>query len=127
MAAPLDVVICGAGVAGLYAGYLLKRAGLTVKVLEAAGLVGGRTYHREGLFKWPIDLGGEFIHGQLTLFKRFCDEHGISTIRTFSSFPPSPYFTDGRPVQEYVWLGLEGKLATWVDAERADADFAHLL
>jgi hypothetical protein len=36
---------------------LSRKSGLKVKVLESAGLVGGRTYNREGLFAWPVDLG----------------------------------------------------------------------
>jgi hypothetical protein len=81
---------------------------------SSQGLIGGRTYHRTGLFDWPVDLGGEFIHGELTHFKELCDTFGISTVRTFSSFPPTPYFEDGRPVAEYIWLGQESKLMSWV-------------
>lgn len=124
----MDVVVVGGGIAGLYAAHLLHQAGLGVTLLEAQGLVGGRTYHREGFFPWPVDLGGEFIHGEKTLFKRFCDTHGISTVRTFSSFPPvGEYFADGRPVQEFIWLGQESRLLDWVEAQRQDPDVAHLL
>jgi hypothetical protein len=90
-------------------------------------LIGGRTYNRPGLFAWPVDLGGEFIHGQLTHFKELCAELGVATVRTFSSFPPTPYFDDGRPVAEWLWFGQEGKLVSWVDAQRDDKDFAHVL
>ncbi len=123
----LDVVVCGAGCAGLYAAYLLAQRGLRVKVVEAAGLVGGRAYNRRGLFAWPVDLGGEFIHGELTHFKALCAELGLSTVRTFSSFPPTPYFEDGRPVAEWLWFGQEAKLVSWDEAQRTDKDFAHAL
>ncbi len=39
-----DVVIVGAGFAGLYALYRLRTAGFTVRVLEAGGDVGGTWY-----------------------------------------------------------------------------------
>ena len=65
-------------------------------------------FSRDGLFDWPIDLGGEFIHGELGLFKKICDDNGIKTIRTFSSFPSVPYFEDGRECSEYVYFGNEG-------------------
>jgi polyamine oxidase len=122
-----DVVVVGAGAAGLAAASILHREGLRVKLLEASQLLGGRMYSRDGIFPWPIDLGGEFIHGGATYFKQLCDANGVSTIRTFSSFPPSPYFADGRAVSEWLYFGTEGKLLDWVEAEKTDADFAHLL
>ena len=39
-----DVIVVGAGVAGLSAAYELKRAGLTVKILEQTGRYGGRLF-----------------------------------------------------------------------------------
>jgi monoamine oxidase len=60
-----DVAVVGAGIAGLEAARRLKRAGLTVVVLEARDRVGGRieTHHDPG-WAAPIDLGAEFIHGR---------------------------------------------------------------
>jgi len=60
-----DVVVIGAGIAGLEAAHRLKRAGLSVCVLEARDRVGGRieTHHDPG-WPAPIDMGAEFIHGR---------------------------------------------------------------
>jgi len=58
-----DVIIVGAGVAGLAAARLLGEAGLQVLILEARGRIGGRVwtiYSREGA---TVELGAEFIHG----------------------------------------------------------------
>lgn len=61
----VDVVVVGAGMAGLVAARELSRAGKQVLVLEARSRIGGRihTVHPAG---WPIhlDAGAEFVHGR---------------------------------------------------------------
>lgn len=57
-----SVVIIGAGAAGMTAAYHLKKAGVQVRVLEAAPIVGGRVARLTGLTDFPIDLGAEWIH-----------------------------------------------------------------
>jgi monoamine oxidase len=63
-----DVLIVGAGAAGLAAGRLLADAGLRVAILEARDRVGGRIHTRHvaapaGGAAIPIELGAEFVHG----------------------------------------------------------------
>ena len=58
-----DVVIVGAGVAGLCAARSLRARGLGVTVLEARDRLGGRVLTlREPGWPLPIELGAEFIH-----------------------------------------------------------------
>lgn len=59
-----EIVVIGAGAAGLAAAYELARAGRPVLVLEARDRVGGRCWTRRmsGL-DIPVELGAEFIHG----------------------------------------------------------------
>src|SRR5882724_8093583 len=62
-----DVLIVGAGAAGLAAAVELTRAGQRVHILEARNRIGGRihTWHApagEGPGT-PVELGAEFIHG----------------------------------------------------------------
>ena len=60
-----DVIIIGAGVAGLTAARALSNSGLTVVILEARDRAGGRILTRHiPSFPTPIELGAEFIHGQ---------------------------------------------------------------
>jgi monoamine oxidase len=59
-----DVIIIGAGAAGLAAAAELGRAGLSVTILEARDRIGGRMFtRRDPALQVPIELGAEFIHG----------------------------------------------------------------
>jgi len=62
-----DILIVGAGAAGLAAGRVLAAAGLRVAIVEARNRVGGRicTQHASvpGRGDLPVELGAEFIHG----------------------------------------------------------------
>ncbi len=59
-----EVIVIGAGAAGLAASAALARAGRDVLLLEARDRIGGRclTLRHPGLDA-PIELGAEFIHG----------------------------------------------------------------
>lgn len=64
-AGEFDVVIIGAGAAGLAALKELDRAGDKVLCLEARDRIGGRVYTvRDPLSPIPLELGAEFIHGR---------------------------------------------------------------
>jgi monoamine oxidase len=59
-----DVIVIGAGAAGLAAAAELSRAGLGVTILEARDRIGGRMFtQRDPVSQAPIELGAEFIHG----------------------------------------------------------------
>jgi monoamine oxidase len=59
-----DVVVIGAGVAGLAAAGRLRDAGVRVLVLEARDRIGGRVFTaRSPASPVPIELGAEFLHG----------------------------------------------------------------
>jgi monoamine oxidase len=73
-----DVVIVGAGAAGLAALAALDRADLNVLCLEARDRIGGRVYtvhdRRSGV---PLELGAEFIHGQSPEIWDIVRAHGL--------------------------------------------------
>lgn len=63
--ADYDVIIIGAGFAGLAALSVLKNSGLSVCVLEARDRIGGRVLTvRPQTCNFPIELGAEFVHGE---------------------------------------------------------------
>jgi monoamine oxidase len=70
-----DVLVVGAGAAGLAAACALTRAGRSVLIVEARDRIGGRCYTRRlpGI-PAPVELGAEFIHGRpaetISLLKR---------------------------------------------------------
>jgi len=59
-----EIVIIGAGIAGLAAAKELGAAGFSVLVLEARDRIGGRIFtQKDATSEFPIELGAEFIHG----------------------------------------------------------------
>lgn len=94
----LDVIIVGAGVAGLAALRDLDRAGKRVLCLEARDRIGGRIYTvRDERSPIPIELGAEFVHGRpreilnvvasAPLAMYHCAEHAI-------------HVRDGKPLKD---------------------------
>lgn len=61
---PHDVIVIGAGAAGLAASRALADRGRNVLLLEARDRVGGRVWSDAGAADGPIELGAEFVHGE---------------------------------------------------------------
>lgn len=60
-----DVIVVGAGIAGLSAARELARSGARVAVLEGRGRPGGRILTvRPEAAALPVELGAEFVHGK---------------------------------------------------------------
>lgn len=58
----VDVIVVGAGSAGLAAARVLRQAGLSFRVLEAMDRIGGRAFTSSQHFGIPFDIGCAWLH-----------------------------------------------------------------
>jgi monoamine oxidase len=77
-----DVVVVGAGLSGLMAARALAAKGKKVKVLEARGRVGGRTYSPKagGV---TVDVGGQWLGPTQDKVAALADKLGVETFKTY--------------------------------------------
>ena len=79
-----NVIIVGAGAAGLAAAKKLKEKGISYQILEATNKLGGRIQKNEDFVDFPIDLGAEWIHEDKSilnyLIEQPANEPNIETI-----------------------------------------------
>lgn len=73
-----DIIVIGAGMAGLVCARALAEAGLNVMVLEASSRVGGRILTLRD-DEEILELGAEFIHGQPPELWSLIEEAGLET------------------------------------------------
>src|SRR4051812_17688441 len=73
-----DVIIVGAGTAGLFAAHELLKKNYSICILEASSVPGGRiaTIQEKGVEN-PVETGAEFIHGKLPHTLKLLKEAGI--------------------------------------------------
>lgn len=82
----MDLIIIGAGAAGLSAARVLAQAKRSVLVLEARDRIGGRCWTRDepGLAV-PLEFGAEFIHGRPAATLSLMRGYGIDAIERAGS------------------------------------------
>jgi monoamine oxidase len=72
-----NVIVIGAGAAGIAAARRLRAAGRDVTVLEARDRVGGRVWTARDLAAVPVELGAEYVHGEHVVTWRWLRELGL--------------------------------------------------
>lgn len=95
----MDVIVIGAGLAGLTAARELVKQGLTVIVLEARERVGGRTLSHTTSLGDVVDLGAQWIGPTQRRIEALCAELGVETF---------PQHNEGMKI-----LSLGGSISTY--------------
>lgn len=118
-----QVVVVGAGYAGLIAARDLRRHGIDVLVLEARDRVGGRVHTRRTAGGWPIELGAMWFGPPHRRVQELVREYGATTALT--STDGDALCVDGderrRASGELPPWGPHVALALWVTVRRLDA------
>jgi len=109
-----DIVIIGAGIAGLAAATTLKNSGYNVTVLEASDRIGGRIL-TQNIDGYSADFGASWIHGiNGNPIYSLAAANNINTITTY--YEPSYLFdTDGSEITEAEWSEVETLLEELVN------------
>jgi oxygen-dependent protoporphyrinogen oxidase len=90
-----DVIVIGAGIAGLSAAYRLQQAGVDVEVVDRASVAGGvlRTVQKNG---WRHEWGPNSLLGSATAVFKLSDELGLTTVEARSVVNKRFLFLDGK-------------------------------
>ncbi len=89
-----DVIVVGAGIAGLSAAREIDAAGHSVAVLEARRRVGGRTLNRDIGGGEVVEIGGQWVGPTQNKVLALIDELGLETFDTYIE-GKNVYYRDG--------------------------------
>jgi monoamine oxidase len=87
-----NVIIIGAGAAGIYAAQQFLDKNISVKVLEATDRFGGRIRLQKEFFDFPMEEGADWVIGDENLWHKTIEDSGTTLIE----YPDNPsYVIDG--------------------------------
>lgn len=75
-----DVVVIGAGLAGLVAAYRLRQRGVAAALFEASARTGGRAFTAREGFSLRVELGGEFLRADHRAICALSQELGLHLV-----------------------------------------------
>jgi len=122
MASQPDVIIVGAGVAGLSAAIELAQAGLGISILEARNRAGGRVF-TDPTSKIPVELGAEFLHGLAPDIWQPIQQHNLKVTEVDGD---NWCFRDGK-LGPCNFFGDVGKILKKMTDEPPDRSFLRFL
>src|SRR5438876_257571 len=100
-----DVIVIGAGAAGLAAARDLADRGADVLLLEARNRIGGRIHTLRGFGDEPIELGAMVVHGERAITVDIVREAGLT-------LGPPQWSTPGE-----TFLAVDGELRSASELE----------
>lgn len=115
----LDVIVIGAGMAGITAARELTRAGHSVAVLEARDRIGGRIKTIYDFCDGPVEGGAEFVHGRKAAHMKEISAAGLR-LRGSSQMRRTAFNLGGATrwlpficmhPETWVCVGMRGKIA----------------
>ena len=120
-----DVIIIGAGAAGLAAARALSGAGKRICLLEARPRIGGRVFSlRVPGLPLPIELGAEFIHGESETTFSVVDAASLIA----AELPDDHWWTaNGKRERIEDFWGQIDKIRRKIGALKRDISFAEFL
>lgn len=128
-----EVLVIGAGAAGIAAARSLHDAGISVTVLEARPRIGGRVYTNKKLAPHPVELGAEFIHGRGVVTWKHVEQFGFTPLPDANHgycFLHSQLFHDQQapiPNCEELLTRLKARAREHLAASGADTSVAQFL
>lgn len=111
-----DVVIIGAGAAGLAAGRQLAKQGISYVIVEADTRVGGRAYTESASFGAPVDHGCSWISGAIHNPFTQIGKAGGFTLVDHTSADSQLFDLDGAEASDLDWQQYD---RAWVSISRA--------
>lgn len=131
-----QIVIVGAGIAGLNTAYRLKQAGYYADVYEAAHRIGGRMYTVKDILGAGLttNLGGEFVDSNHLEIQALAKEFGVELLNRDAlseSLLRTSYFFDGNNYTETEIIEAFRPLATKIQTDYSSignegkVDFQH--
>lgn len=94
-----DVIVIGAGAAGLAATGMLHKAGLSVLCIDAADRIGGRAHTDTQIFGIPFDRGAHWLHSfEKNAYAKIGRKLGFDLYKV-----PEHYLLHGEPDPDPVW------------------------
>ncbi len=116
-----NVLVIGAGAAGITAGHILHKKGIDFQILEASSIHGGRVKKANNFVDFPIDLGGEWIHTDPSILAKLInDKQSNASIDIINYNPQTISIWKNQKLRKrnfasYFYSEHKFKSTTWYD------------